>query len=383
MGALKLLWSAVRLIVNRLMFQTPNYRLTLEGFLFLVVTIFIGFAAFNTDINLLYLILSIMCAFLVVSGMLSTISLRPVKVERQLPKRFTAGEAGQVTLIVRNKKRLFNSYSLRIIDHLRDNREAGRAFLLSLPCRSQVRLTYPCLFRRRGVYHFKEIKVSSRFPFGFFERSTYIKAPDHILVYPQTINLSRNIRVAADPHGERESAQKGQGSSLYGLREYTTSDSARNIHWKVSARIDNLIVREFESDQRRRYRLILNNHVAEPITDELSERFEKAVILCASLAKLLLGMGYQVQLTTSSGRVPSDTGSAHLGRILRALAIVELESTGGQARLGGIGNQPAEAHEATNYHVEFQRLAGREGSQSHLVLSVDDVEWRDLDHAVA
>ncbi|GAB4325277.1 MAG: DUF58 domain-containing protein [Candidatus Sumerlaeia bacterium] len=362
------------LLVRRAMFQTPYYRLTLEGFLFLLVTLFIGFAAFNTDINLLYLILSLMCAFMIVSGFLSTISLRPIRVERQLPHHLVAGEVGHVRLQVHNPKRLFSSYSLKITDHLDGGAAAGRAFVLAVPPRAKVRVSYPCLLERRGVYYFRHVRISSRFPFGFFERSAYLNLPEHLLVYPQSIDLSHRVKIAPELVGERESARKGQGSSLYGLRAYTTSDSARAIHWKVSARADELMVREFESEHRRRFILILNNHPSGPDSPALRERFEKAVILCASLARLLIGRGFQVQLITASGRVPPDSGRAHLDRILRALAIVELAPGQTPAVLPRGGAAP-DGSEATCCRIEYEpRGAGHEPAAC-MTLGVDDVDW--------
>ncbi|MCX7766841.1 MAG: hypothetical protein N2246_09090, partial [Candidatus Sumerlaeia bacterium] len=50
-------------------------RITIEGLMFIVLTMVIGLAALNTGANLLYLILSMMLCLLLLSGIISTLTL--------------------------------------------------------------------------------------------------------------------------------------------------------------------------------------------------------------------------------------------------------------------------------------------------------------------
>ena len=60
-------------------------RPTRAGWVFFGLTFGVGFAALNTGNNLLYLVLSLMLAFLVLSGALSESALRGITVQRILP----------------------------------------------------------------------------------------------------------------------------------------------------------------------------------------------------------------------------------------------------------------------------------------------------------
>ena len=65
-------------------------RATRAGWCFIAIIFGVGFAALNTGNNLLYLVLALMLAFLVLSGLLSEASLRGLRVERHLPRELFA-----------------------------------------------------------------------------------------------------------------------------------------------------------------------------------------------------------------------------------------------------------------------------------------------------
>ena len=71
--------------------------------------------------------------------------------------------------------------------------------------------------------------------------------------------------------------------------------------------------------------MILDNCVGAGQIEEAGEDFERAVSCLASVARELLNHGYQVEALTRAGRVPFDQGQGHLMRILRAMALIELE----------------------------------------------------------
>lgn len=309
-------------------------RLTLEGLLFIAITFAIGLAAFNTGTNLLYLICSMLLSFLILSGVVSTNSLRGLEVSRSAPRHAVAGEPTRVEVAVRNTKRWHSSFSLRVVDCLKDGEVAGAVYVVSAPRRGTIHASYRTLFPTRGLYAFSGLRVSSRFPFGLMERSCYLARPHETLVYPRLADIRPVLRQAEVDMGDIESNKRGPGTSLYQLREYSGFEPARRIHWKTSARARRLMVMEFEKEEKRRVTLYLNNALAAPDnagpisaapdSRSLKDRFERAVVLTGSLAKYLLENDHQVQLITGSGKIPFGMGVSHVHRCLRALARIEL-----------------------------------------------------------
>lgn len=299
-----------------------RYALPMEGGLFVIVTLAIGLAAMNTATQLLFLVFSMMCAFWTLSAMMATTSLRQLKVERAIPRVAVAGEPVAVSLRAINTKRWFDSFSLRTTDHLAGNRRIGAAFFVRVPRRGSTQTTYRCVFPQRGVYQFESLSVSTRFPFGLIERTIDRRAPGELLVLPQVFAIPRPLATWRAALGEYESNRRGPGSGLYALREYQPGESARDIHWRVSARRGKLITREYEADERRRVSLLLDNRAL--WSEATARNFERAVVLAASVVAFLLEHGHQVEVVTASGKVPFGEGAPHLARVRRALATVAM-----------------------------------------------------------
>ena len=325
--ALRFAKDRLRAFANR---RRVSHTLTLEGLVFVVLLACIGFAAINTGANLLYLVFAMMAALMVVSALASWLTLRGLTVERRAPKTAVAGEEACVALRVRNAKRFLHSYSLRIIDQEDRGRAAGICYLMRLGSRQTAALEYQGVFERRGLRRLKWLRVSTRFPFGFVEKAVSRPAPHEILVFPRMGPAAAFLERHSVDLGREESGRKGHGISLYALRPYTRDDSARMIHWKVSAKSSELILREMESDERQKFSLLLDNYVEPGRRADLDQDFECAVSCVASVARELIERGFQVEVLTRSGRVPFDDGANHLTRILRALALIELRERNGQ-----------------------------------------------------
>ena len=83
--------SALTRRLSRWLRPPRTLRPTRAGWIFFALTFGVGFAALNTGNNLLYLVLSLMLAFLVLSGVFSESTLRGIRVRRRLPREFFAG----------------------------------------------------------------------------------------------------------------------------------------------------------------------------------------------------------------------------------------------------------------------------------------------------
>jgi uncharacterized protein (DUF58 family) len=305
---------------------------TLEGIVFIILAILIGAAAMNTGTNLLYLILSLMMAFLLVSGFLSLRTMKKLRVTRSLPKHIVAGQPADVSLSVRNRKRVFASYGIQAQDYMEDGTAAGVSFFVRIAPQWEETVRYPLVFNRRGIYRFSHCVLSTTYPFGFIRRSAVVACEREVLVYPHLLSWRElGIEDRLDI-GERESGRKGAGSSLYGIREQQPEEGARWIHWKKTAQLDRLMRREFESEEKQSVSIVLDNGLPDPADAAQSEAFERAVVMAASIAHHLLRAENQVELLTRSGRVPVSAGPQQVHRILRALAVVEPVTAAGQRR---------------------------------------------------
>src|SRR5262249_26218313 len=115
----------VRLEMLRFSVRTS---VTKEGILFFVFLVVIGFSAWNTSNNLLYLVLSAMIAFLFAANLIGRLSVSELSVQLRFPDHIFSGEEAAMNVSVTNHKRLMPSYSF-IVEALSDligDREQGK-----------------------------------------------------------------------------------------------------------------------------------------------------------------------------------------------------------------------------------------------------------------
>src|SRR5262249_39864286 len=85
---------------------------TVEGLFFVVLLVVIGFAAWNTANNLLYLILSAMLAFLFTANLISRLSLADLSIQLRFPDHIFADETATLSVTDTNHKRIIPTFSL-------------------------------------------------------------------------------------------------------------------------------------------------------------------------------------------------------------------------------------------------------------------------------
>jgi uncharacterized protein (DUF58 family) len=295
---------------------------TREGKYFVALTIGIGFAAINTGNNLLYLVLGMMLAFIIGSGVLSEISLNALEVERRIPDRLYTGRPFLMGINLRNAKQRFPSFSIEVEDLQAGRSLDKKCYFLKVPAGRTQRTSYRHTFASRGLYSFTGFTVSTKFPFALFRKSRLAVCDDEVVVYPAVYPLLPPAGGAADM-GEQMTGRLDRRGDFYALRDYLPGDDPRDIYWRKTARTGRMVIRQHEEHHGRRMAVFLDNHQRqEVLSPEDLEQQERAVSQAASLAAHYVRQGYVVALVTRTNSVGAGSGQAHLTKILHTLALL-------------------------------------------------------------
>jgi len=332
-------WVAVTL-VPILARRTPlrwlgykmEYKVTREGWFYMAGIILISLAALNTGNNLLFLILASFIAIILMSGILSSITLSGVAMRLQLPEHIFAGQPIRATIELENEKLTLPSFSLRVEGVTAKNSPAA-AFLEKpvyfpyLPKRGRAHQSVPICFPARGVYCQDAFRIVTRFPFGFLQKTHRVDLRTEALVYPSVEPTREFVEIMPGLQGAMESLAKGRGQDLYALRDYVPTDSARHVHWKASARLGSLMVREFTREDETRILLVLDPHVFTPDPGSASQtpadRFERAVTLCAGVAWHFFERNALIQFRSAGVETPLAPAEENIFAILHHLALAQ------------------------------------------------------------
>jgi uncharacterized protein (DUF58 family) len=298
-------------------------KFTREGKYFLGITLGVGFAAINTGNNLLYLLLGMLLSLIVLSGVMSELSLRDLNVVRRLPTRAQVGRAHLVEIEVFNRKKRIPSYAIEVED-LRAGQPADkRCFFLKISPNSAQVAAYRRSPQRRGRDCHVGFRIATRFPFGLFEKSREVPCEGELIIYPAVDSL----RLRSDEGGRRLGGTgfsgRGSGDEVYGLRPMREGDDPRDIYWRKSTLLDQLVLRERARETRPDTELVLETRRPPDTGDEWGVQFERRIRDVASRAVAHLKRGDGVTIVTTSGdRVRADR-SVGADRLLRFLALVD------------------------------------------------------------
>ncbi|MBM0279432.1 DUF58 domain-containing protein [Micromonospora tarensis] len=198
------------------------------------------------------------------------------------PDRVARGEPASMTLTVRNTGRL-RSANLLAEDRCGDRSVPVPVLRLRPGRDTEVRYDVPT--HRRGVVPVGPLRVTRRDPLGLvaLARPYGVSVPVwvHPRVHPLTAvptgaGRSLDGRVDGVPHGS---------ITFDSLREYVVGDELRRVHWRTSARVGELMVRENVDTSLPRLVVLLDNRAAAhpQRVGPVAESFESACEAAASI----------------------------------------------------------------------------------------------------
>jgi uncharacterized protein (DUF58 family) len=310
-----------------------EYRITREGWIYLVGILLVALPALNTGNNLLFLILASLIAIILMSGILSSITLSGIEMRLELPEHIFAAQPVRGMVELENEKLTLPSFSLRV--EAAKTKGAPPAAMLEtpvyfpyLPKHDRVQQVVPMIFPRRGVYRQEAFRIVTRFPFGFLQKARHVSLKTEALVYPSVGPSEEYLEILTGLQGALESLAKGRGQDLYALRDYLPTDSARHVHWKASARYGSLMVREFAREDDCRILLVLDPYLSvntatslQPEISASNDRFERAVSICASLAWHFYESNSLLQFRGATIETPLAPADEIIFPVLRYLAL--------------------------------------------------------------
>ncbi len=250
--------SALRRVFRR----NVEFELTKGGWVFVASVLLLMGAALNSGNNLLYLLAASLLAALLVSGLISSLSLSGMTLDYQLPERLFAAADTTLAIKLSNEKRWLAGYGLSV--RPADGPVPGMAMELVyfpyIPRHGQATATTRIQFAERGAYQAESLALATGFPFGLIRKWRRFRPETHdrpILVYPALLpGTPQGMGQAAN--GDRALGRPGPGEDLYRIRPHQPGDEARHVHWKATARLGSLRVREFSQEDRPRARLVAN-----------------------------------------------------------------------------------------------------------------------------
>ncbi|WP_145343661.1 DUF58 domain-containing protein [Rosistilla ulvae] len=305
-------------------------RLTRSGYHFGFVALFTIVGAVVRDLNLLAILAGLLIGTLIIQWRFARGTLLGLTVARQLPTEVFAGDLFTLRYRIRNARQLLPGWFIQVDDRIlceTHRREAanGHAAVAYIGCRNEQLAMFNCRVAQRGRYLLGPLKLATEFPFGLMRAVRWIDRREEFIVYPRLGQLRQGWRgwMLSEQPGlvaSRRRAGVNEGD-FYGLRGWQNGDSRRWIHWRTTARIGELAVRQFEQQQRQQIGILVDLHQDVPSGESL----ERLIAFAATLVnEVLRNPETQVGFAITDGMAISNRncrGGEFRRRVLSSLAL--------------------------------------------------------------
>jgi uncharacterized protein (DUF58 family) len=181
---------------------------------------------------------------------------------------------------------------------------------------------------RRGTFRVEPMIVRTGDPFGFFEAAATVGRPTMVTVFPQVVPLPRWRLPNANLEGSHSAPERTLQTTPLAttVRPYAPGDSFNRIHWRSTARLGEIQVKEFDLEQTADVWLYVDLEAPVQGGEGDVSTVEESLRVAASIAHDAFLENRAVGLTTSGHRlvsIPADRGPRQRQKVMQLLAAVD------------------------------------------------------------
>ena len=224
--------GGVIVLVQRRVFILPTRQgLTLAAFLALMLT-----GSINYNLSLGF-VLTFLLGALWINAMIYTFrNLANLRVSGGRTRPVFAGDTARFTVNLENTGETWR-YAIGLTGD-------KAAEFVDVPARATTTAHVGIPAPRRGILRPGRLTLLTRYPLGLYYAWSYLELDMRCVVYPRP--AAPGLQLPKAPPSAGEGSEHGQGQEDFaGLRQYHHGDSPRHIAWKVAARDQGLLTKQF------------------------------------------------------------------------------------------------------------------------------------------
>lgn len=296
--------SGTIVLAQRRVFILP----TRQGLMFAFVLLLMLIGSTNYNLGLGF-VLTFLLGAMGINAMLHTFrNLANLRIAAGRAGPVFAGDIARFTIHVENGGET-DRYAIGLTH---DRKEA---VFIDAPARANVPATIGIPAPRRGILRPGRLTLFTRYPLGIYYAWAYLELDMQCVVYPRPASPGLPLPPAASSPGA--GAESGHGQEDFsGLRQYHPGDSPRHIAWKVAARDQGLLTKQFSGRAETELRLDWSLLPPQLNTEERLAHLARWVLDAHAR-----GLSYGLRLPGAT--VDMAMGEAHRERCLEALALFE------------------------------------------------------------
>lgn len=304
------------------------------------LTLVTYFAAVNRTQALPWAMAALLLATLVTGFTWPHWLIKHLSVTRTGPNRAEEGETIHFRVEVENHG-LIPRFMVEAVDHLPfigaakgdiGSAEKVLGVVAYIGGGSIRRFDVPLICEKRGFYQLGPVGLATSFPLGLAEAHQQKNGGVQTLTIYPDIFIIVSLPLAGTPseiHRGGFLLPEGAGSAEFsGLREYRRGDNPRHVHWPTTARLNELMVKEFEPLASACLYIAMDLSREANVGQGKHCSFEYAIRIAASIGRYACNNGMPIRLEGEGSdrfSIGLGSGDAHFREMLDALAVVDAD----------------------------------------------------------
>lgn len=248
-----------------------------------------------------------MLGFMAVSGIFGLRNLQKLDLAVKFPDEIYSDIPAQLTIQLSSKRTILPHYLLAL--HV----QGAETDVPILKPKDRIEKQLLVTFKNRGHGTITKAAVTSPFPVNFFVRSNFFRLKAAYLVFPKPLPLPGGLtHENLTETGTTSQSRKGCSGETESIGTYTEAEPLKQIHWKLSARHDELLVKEMSAEAGKPVIIDL---------DALQGGLEARLCHATHIINSLMAAGVAVGLKIGDKNIPPGVSRSHRLKMLGELAV--------------------------------------------------------------
>lgn len=262
--------------------------MTRKAFFLILWSVMLWALAILLEIDVFYMLSALGVGTLLLSALLVNIDGRHLAVERSIRPRIRQGSEIKASLVLTCRRGWgVGPLLLKDTNPACGDKGAPVIWLSGLPAGDEVELTYESPAAVRGDHELGPVEVIVSDPLGVFRRRRRLSCPGRLVVQPAWEVMSLlpvNGHLRSHLVGAGRHSSEGEGEDFYGVREYRYGDTMQRVHWPLTARYQQPMVRQFENETRPGITLFTDTFPVSDSRSQATQLLDRCTAVSASIA---------------------------------------------------------------------------------------------------
>ena len=310
-------------------FSRFNARITPRGRGMLILLAIVFLFAIATGEDVLYRVSYFLALIMAASYSYLWLRLRGLDMQMQGKSYVVqAGDMLKAHVCLRNNSRLDTGWFEIMLMSSMPGNVSGIATAVSSGGEEQLEMRRLC--NTRGVYTMGPLLARTSDPLGLFRREVTRGNPVEVVVQPAIVALPCFNLPVSEQSGEESIQYRSptRTPNAATVREYIRGDNVNQIHWISTAKLGQLMSKEFDAGGSGDAWVVLDLEEKIQRNQGTESTDEYAVAIAASLVYRSLGEDRAVGLITCGDReyiLPLASGAGQMFRVLETLTLCKTE----------------------------------------------------------